>query len=463
MKKLLKIFIQLFLANFIIGNEYTVDKKYTPDWNSLDSRPLPRWFDQAKVGIFIHWGVFSVPSYRSEWFWWNLDGTKEPEFRDFVQTNYSLNAKYQDFANQFRAELWKPQEWAKLFKRSGAKYVVLTSKHHEGFALWNTKYSWNWNSVNVGPKRDIIKEFSEALRKENLFVGLYHSLYEWFNPNYLFDKANNFTTQTFSKGKTMPELYELVNQFEPELIWSDGEWEAPTEYWGSLEFLAWLYNESPVKDRVVVNDRWGQGTNCNHGGYLSCADRYSPGVLQKRKWENAFTIDRSTWGFSRLSNLDNYFESTEIIHEMVKTVSCGGNFLVNVGPRSDGTIDAIFQDRLIKLGNWLSLNGDAIYKSRPFKIQNDTITADVWYTTSNDAKKENIYVIFSNWPRDDKLRLSVHNHVDIKDYRALLINEEGGNYLTHSVENDETIVDLSKNDLLLSTKPWVLKFEDISD
>lgn len=178
------------------------------------------------LGIFIHWGIFSVPAYKSEWFWFNLEQSDSNEFRDFIKSNYSTNFKYQDFANQFKAEFFNPTEWAKLFKKSGAKYVVLTSKHHDGFSLFPNSLSWNWNSVDVGPKRDLVGQLAVAVRKEQLVFGLYHSLYEWFNPSYLIDKANNFTTKTFVKGKTLPELYELVNRYKPNIIWSDGEWEA---------------------------------------------------------------------------------------------------------------------------------------------------------------------------------------------------------------------------------------------
>ena len=173
------------------------------------------------------------------------------------------------------------------------------------------------------------------------------------------------------------------------------------------------------------------------------------------------TIDKTTWGFSRLSKIDNYYTSTELIQELVRTVSCGGNLLVNVGPRADGTIDAIFQDRLLKLGEWLAINGDAIYKSRPFKIQNDSITSDVWYTT---AGNNDVYAIFSNWIESNQIKLSIHNHIDIvNDYKVLLLNSIGGTYLTFKLDNkkNETVIDLNRSDLLKSIKPWVIKFEFI--
>ncbi|KAK2106170.1 Tissue alpha-L-fucosidase [Saguinus oedipus] len=136
----------------------------------------------------------------------------------------------------------------------GPRYVVLTTKHHEGFTNWPSPVSWNWNSKDVGPHRDLVGELGTALRKRNMHYGLYHSLLEWFHPLYLLDKKNGFKTQHFVSAKTMPELYDLVNslgahrgRYKPDLIWSDGDWEAPDAYWNSTNFLSWLYNDSPVK------------------------------------------------------------------------------------------------------------------------------------------------------------------------------------------------------------------------
>lgn len=175
--------------------------KYDPDWSSLDTRPLPNWYDDAKIGIFIHWGVFSVPGFRSEWFWWDWQGDKPTsDVVDFMKQNYPPNYQYADFAPEFKAEFFDPIQWASLFNASGAKYVVLTSKHHEGFTLWPSDYSWNWNSNDVGPHRDLVGDLAQAIRSNSsLRFGLYHSLFEWFNPLYLSDKNESFKTQFYVK------------------------------------------------------------------------------------------------------------------------------------------------------------------------------------------------------------------------------------------------------------------------
>ncbi|XP_015241081.1 PREDICTED: plasma alpha-L-fucosidase [Cyprinodon variegatus] len=288
--------------------------RYEPTWESIDSRPLPDWFDQAKFGIFIHWGVFSVPSFGSEWFWCYWQKQKLKAYVDFMQKNYPPDFKYQDFAPQFTAEFFDAKQWTDIFAASGAKYIVLTTKHHEGFTLWGSKSSWNWNAVDVGPKRDLVDEVASAVRAHGgIRLGLYHSLFEWFNPLFEQDAANLFTTTTFPNTKTLPELYELVAKYKPEVLWSDGDGGAPDKYWNSTGFLAWLYNDSPVRDTVVTNDRWGEGSICKHGGYYTCTDRYQPGHLLKHKWENCMTIDTKSWGYRRNAPLSDYLTIEQLV------------------------------------------------------------------------------------------------------------------------------------------------------
>ncbi|XP_054707938.1 alpha-L-fucosidase-like isoform X2 [Uloborus diversus] len=374
---------------------------YKPDWASLDARPLPPWFGDVKIGIFLHWGVFSVPSFKSEWFRTHWE-EKANGYEEFMTKNYKPGFSYPEFGPLFTAEFFNPDEWADVFEAYGAKYIVLTSKHHEGFTLWPSKVSWNWNAKDIGPKRDLLGDLADAIRnKTDLHFGVYHSMYEWFNPLYLTDKSNKYTTQYFVDGKTMPELIELVTQYKPEVIWSDGDWEASDTYWKSKEFLAWLYNTSPVKDVVVVNDRWGSGIPCKHGGYYTCTDRFNPKTLQAHKWENAMTLDKQSWGFRRNADLSSILTIEELITTLAETVSCGGNLLINVGPTHDGRIVPIFQERLKQLGSWLKVNGESIYSTKPWTAQNDTLTPGVWYT----SKESTVYAIVLSWPKNSVLTL----------------------------------------------------------
>ena len=210
-----------------------------------------------------------------------------------MNANYPPNFTYHEFGREFSARFFNASQWTDIVAASGAKYFVFTTKHHDGFANWPSSRNFGWNSFDIGPTRDIVGELERAFRNDGrVKFGLYHSLFEWFNPMYLSDEASNFTNRDFVISKMMPELRELVMKYKPEVLWSDGDEGAYVDYWGSLEFLAWLYSDSPVKDLVVTNDRWGKGVMCKHGDFYTCADRFNPGVLQNHKWENAMTIDK---------------------------------------------------------------------------------------------------------------------------------------------------------------------------
>lgn len=416
-------FLVAFLGLICVASP--VLSNYQPNWSSIDSRPLPGWYDRAKIGIFLHWGVFSVPSFHSEWFWEDWRSAHEPEVTNYMKQNFRPNFTYEEFAANFRAEFWDPNQWAELFVKSGAKYVVLTSKHHEGYTLWPSVYSFNWNSMDVGPKRDLVGELAQAVRKHNLTFGVYHSLYEWYNPMYLADKANGYTTNRFVAHKIRPEMEELVRAYRPDIVWSDGDWDAPDSYWNSTDFLAWLYNESPVRHTVVTNDRWGRDISCHHGGFYTCTDRYNPGKLVAHKWENAMTLDRKSWGYRREARLADYLSFEELLTEVVSTVSCNGNILINIGPTSEGTIKPIFEERLTQLGAWLKVNGRAIYGSRPWTVQNDTVDGRVWYTQTETGTVHahllsgpllNQTVLFASMPAKLVHGVSMLGHIDPLDW-----------------------------------------------
>jgi len=346
-----------------------------------------------------------------------------------------------------------------VFKNSGAKYVVLTSKHHEGWTNWPSKYSWNWNSQNGGPHRDLVGELTSAVRAAGLHMGLYHSLFEWFHPLYLQDKANGFKTTDYVTQVTMPELREIVNAYKPEIIWSDGDWEADDTYWDSKNFLAWLFNESPVKDTVAVNDRWGSGDSCKHGGYYSCSDRYNPGTLQLHKWENAMTIDQHSWGFRRNAVISDYLDQQTLINELVSTVACGGNLLMNIGPTHDGVLIPIFQERLLGMGKWLGVNGEAIYSTTPWRAQNDTASS-VWYT----SKAQTVYAIALKWPDTGMLKLTVPKAS--ANTTAYLLGDPTGKQLTIVADPSGTGLTITLPSLTVSQLPslyaWTVKLSNVN-
>lgn len=240
----------------------------------------------------------------------------------------------------------------------------------------------------------VVGDLRDSTKRAGLRFGVYHSYCEWLHPLWLQDKRSGFASNDFVTQKTALELYELVNNYEPDVIWSDGEW-SHDWYWQAKEFLAWLYNDSPVKDSVVVNDRWAWDTTNRHGGFHSGMDRWNPGELQPHKWENCFTIDKYSWGYRSDNRPEDYMGSDEIIHTMIESVSCGGNVLINVAPMKDGTIPAIEQDRLSELGDWLRINGDAIYDSVHHTVQKDFTTEGAWYTSNRN--RTITYAMLTKW------------------------------------------------------------------
>uniref|UniRef100_A0A671QWM1 Tissue alpha-L-fucosidase n=1 Tax=Sinocyclocheilus anshuiensis TaxID=1608454 RepID=A0A671QWM1_9TELE len=209
----------------------------------------------------------------------------------------------------------------------------------------------------------------------------------------------------------MPELYDLVNRYKPDLIWSDGDWEAPDTYWNSTGFLAWLYNDSPVKDVVVTNDRWGLGCYCKHGGYYNCADKFTPGQLPNHKWEKCQSVDTISWGYRRnmkLSELMDLPSILNVISSLVETprpeivITC--NYMLNVGPTADGMIAPVFEERLRGIGAWLKVNGEAIYSTKPWRaLEAENATVPVWYT----SKSSTVYAILISKPMQNSFTLSV--------------------------------------------------------
>jgi alpha-L-fucosidase len=355
-------------------------QRVTPEWSSVDARPTPQWWSDAKFGIFIHWGVYSVPAFApkgeyAEWYWERLrapgdaasaaDQKIRAETRAFHERNYGRDFDYAAFAPQFRAEMFDADEWAKTLKESGAKYVVLVSKHHDGFALWPSKEAdaaWGrpWNSVAVGPKRDLVGELTAAVRRQQLEMGIYFSLYEWFNPLW-----TSGDTDAYVERHLFPQFKDVVTRYSPSVIFSDGEWALPSQKWRAPELLAWLFNESPVAGKVVVNDRWGKETRHVHGGYYTT--EYGAGLPgATHAWEENRGIGHS-YGYNRNEDLADYATGERLLLTLLDTVSRGGNLLLNIGPTADGRIPVEMQDRLAYLGRWLAVNGEAIYGTRIFR------------------------------------------------------------------------------------------------
>lgn len=368
MKKLYLV-LCIFLLSLMVKAQ-----KYEANWASLNTRGIPAWFKQDKFGIFIHWGVYAVPAYApviknsgesyAEWYWYRInEGNKN--FTAFHNKNYGSDFLYPQFEQYFKAEMFDPKQWADVFKRSGAKYVVLTSKHHEGYCLWNSAEAdrdWNrpWNAVTGTPKRDLLGDLTDAVRAEGLKMGYYYSLYEWFNPLWQKDKKRFVTEHMF------PQFKDLVTKYKPSIIFSDGEWDLSDTAWKSPELLAWLFNESPVAKEVVVDDRWGSNTREKNNGATYTTSEYGSGMNADVVWEESQGIGHS-YGYNRNEQLADYKSSDDLILMLVDIVSRGGNLLLDIGPTADGRIPVIMQQRLIDMGVWLKINGEAIYETTAWK------------------------------------------------------------------------------------------------
>jgi alpha-L-fucosidase len=463
-KKLLPFYAFVFLSASTLNSQ-----KYSPDWKSLDSRPTPSWFLDAKFGIFIHWGVYSVPAYRpiqeglyasyAEWYYAKVYEYEENGGKEFHDKNYGVDFEYRDFGPMFKAELWNPEEWAKMFSDAGAKYVVLTSKHHDGYCLWPTKskYKKKWNSMTVGPHRDLVGDLTKAVKNAGMRMGLYYSIIEWesswthrtetgyFIPNKLVDKYK-IPEEKYATEHVVPQLKELVNQYEPSLIFSDGgEWDGDEEYYKTKEFLAWLYNKSPVRKKVVVNDRFAKNMPGKHGDYFS--SEYKDAELDKsHPWEESRGIGKS-YGFNRAENLSDYSSSKELIHELIEIVSKGGNFLLNVGPTADGRIPIIMQERLKDIGNWLKVNGNAIYGSRKSSVK---AKKDIFFT----EKSNFLYAILTKW-KTEPIKIVLDTPLKIGGVELLGVNK----LIDWTINGSILTINLPKLnfDELPCEDAWVLK------
>lgn len=377
---------------------------YDPNWASLDTRPTPTWYDDAKFGIFIHFGVYSVPAYApvgtyAEWYWNDyVSCANNCATQLFHNKTYGPNYPYQNFAEHMTLELFNATQWAELFYNAGAKYVVPTSKHHEGWTWWNSAQSWNWNAINIKPGFDAIAELHKALTPYGIHKGVYFSIYEWFNPLYTGPDPTQYVDQVLT-----PQLYDVINTYQPDVLWTDGAWDHDSSFWGSTNFLAWLFNSSPVKDTVAIDDRWGSDTSGVHGGFYTA--EYSSTVWLNHKWEENSGIDIHSFGLNRNTPASDYYTADYLILLLIRSVANNGNFLLDIGPRNDGTIPTIMQERLLQIGSWLKINGEAIYYSRPWRVQQEgTIDSTSLRYTTNPSTL-NIYAITLTWPANGQLSI----------------------------------------------------------
>ena len=308
------------------------------------------WFKDAKLGIFIHWGYYGVNGIGESW------------------SMYHKSISYEAYMAQgekFTAANYKPEQWADLFKKVGARYAVLTTKHHDGVALWNTSLS-HLNVVEKTPaKRDLVKPFADALRNEGLKVGLYYSLCDWSHPDYqvVFPRPDTRKNYPQKNQKELSEwqrfvkfykgqLKELSDNFDPDLYWFDGDWEKSSEQWRAQSLKDSLLAWNP---EVIVNSRLK-----TYGDY-STPEQGIPVVPPKGPWEFCMTMN-DNWGYYPSDT--NYKPIAQIVRTFVEVIASGGNLLLNIGPKPDGSIAKEQEERLLALGDWIRMHEEAVFDSK---------------------------------------------------------------------------------------------------
>ena len=380
MKKFFLFFV-LFFSFFAMQQQLQAQQRYQATWESLKNYKTPDWFRDAKFGIFIHWGVFSVPAFETEWYPRQMYQQGTEEFKHHVAT-YGPQSKfgYKDFIPMFKAEKFNPEQWVTLFKKAGAKYVVPVAEHHDGFAMYKTAIS-KWNAFEMGPKRDVIGELALEIKKQGLVFGLSsHRIEHWFFMNggrkfesdELDDKFSDFYGPAREESETpTPEFMndwllrniELVNNYQPQLFWFDWWIEQPAMDPYRKSFAASYYNKGLEWNKgVVVNYK---NISYPDGTAVLDLERGKLAGIRQLPWQTDDAIGDSSWGYAA----GNTFKSAQyVITNLIDIVSKNGNLLLNIGPRPDGTITDEETQTLLGTGKWLDVNGEAIYGTRPWKV-----------------------------------------------------------------------------------------------
>lgn len=419
---------------------------FHPDWNSLAAYRIPEWYRDAKFGIFIHWGVYSVPAFGNEWYSRNMYVQGSPAFKHHVET-YGPQSKfgYKDFIPMFRAGHFNPDAWVDLFVRAGARYIVPVAEHCDGFAMYDSSLT-KWNAAQMGPHRDIVGALAAATRRRGLHFGVSSHRAEhwwWYSGGMKFDSdvrdpafaglyspAQPTTLPGDTSGKDpdpnhlerwlppdktflddwLARSGELVDKYHPDLMYFDW-WIGQPAFRPYLKrFAAYYYNRASARRQGVVLTYKDQDFPANTA--VLDIERGKLDAQRLLAWQTDTSVSIHSWGYVKN---DEYRTAKSLIDELVDVVSKNGNLLLNVGPKSDGTIPAEAHTILLQMGRWLATNGEAIYGSRPWLMYGEgptTVTSSALNTDRQQFTPEDIrftthhgvlYAIALGWPSGGEL------------------------------------------------------------
>lgn len=447
----------------LIEDVDTVDHEgpFRPDWESLQKYEVPTWYEDAKFGIFIHWGAYSVPAFGNEWYPRNMYRPGTDEYTHQIATYGPLERfGYKDFIPMFKARHFDPAVWAGLFKKAGAKYVVPVAEHHDGFAMYDSGLS-DWTAAKMGPHRDVIGELSKAVRaaglhfglsshrvEHNFFLGVgraipsdvndpqyaafYGPAHNWLESPSGAPLSDDFTyVSTAWANDWLARGTELVEKYHPDVVYFDWWIGQPSIRANLTRFAAFYYNSSlKYGDHVgVIN--YKDYAMQEHSAVLD-VERGQLSEIRPLHWQTDTSVSNRSWGYIK----DDTFKSPEfVVHQLIDIVSKNGNLLLNIGPRADGTIPEEIQQVLLDVGAWLNINGEAIYGTRPWRTYgegptkvasgafHDTETAnytaeDFRFTTKGDV----LYVIGLAWPASGEARIqSLASMVGSRQIRSVAL------------------------------------------
>lgn len=361
---------------------------FAPDWGSLAAQPVPDWYQDGKFGIFIHWGIYAVPAFRNEWYPRHMYMEGSPEFLHHRETYGDQNEfGYAHFIDRFTAEQFDPDAWASLFRQAGAQFVVPTAEHHDGFALYESDLT-RWNAATMGPKRDLIGELATAVRRQGMVFGVssHRAEHWWFmNGGRTFPSDVQDPDLAEFYGPAQPEhlppndqyleewlvrCCEIVDRYQPQLFWFDWWIEQPAFAPYLREFTSYYYNRA---------QDWRRGVAINYkhrafppGVAVYDVERGQLAEIRQEFWQTDTSVARNSWCYTENND---YKHVADLIGDLVDIVSKNGALLLNIGPRADGIIPDEDAAILRSIGDWLLVNGEAVYGTRPWMIFGEGPTA----------------------------------------------------------------------------------------